>query len=106
MIKSLNETVSLMNSNDFKLRGIAEYYQIKIRTKQNREFIRKWENKELDFTPLNTPEKSKMQLKAMELYEYTLKERLKQIFNCENGSDSELEIKINEYIEEHSIFTK
>ena len=106
MIKSLIETVSLMDSNDFKLRGIAEYYQIKIRTKQNREFIRKWENGELDFTPLNAPEKSKMQLKAMELYEYTLRERLKQIFNCENGFDSELEIKINEYIEEHSIFTK
>lgn len=104
MIKNLIETVSLMTSSDFKLRGIAEYYQIKLRTEQNREFIKKWENGELNFTPLNSPEKSKMQLKAMELYEYTLRERLKQIFDCEDGYDSELENKLEDYVNRHSVF--
>ena len=102
MIKNLNETVSLMTSSDFKLRGIAEYYQIKIRTEQNREFIKKWENNELDFTPLNTLEKSKMQLKAMELYEYTLRERLMQLFVCKKISEFEKEIE--DYVNRHCVF--
>ena len=90
---NLSDTKDLMLSDDFKLRGIAEYYQIKIRTEQNREFIKKWENNELDFTPLNTLEKSKMQLKAMELYEYTLRERLMQVFVCKRISEFEKEIE-------------
>ena len=90
---NLSDTKDMMLSDDFKLRGIAEYYQIKIRTEQNREFIKKWENGELDFTPLNTLEKSKMQLKAMELYEYTLRERLMQVFVCKRISKNEKEIE-------------
>ncbi len=39
---TLDQTIPLMISKDFKERGIAEYFQIKIRTEQNREFIRKW----------------------------------------------------------------
>lgn len=97
---TLKETIPLMISDDFKLRGIAEYYQIKIRTEQNREFIRKWKNNELTFTPLNTLEHSEMQLKAMELYEYTLRERLMQVFVCKRKSEFESEIV--EYIKNHS----
>lgn len=94
---TLKETIPLMSSDDFKLRGIAEYYQIKIRT---REFIRKWKNNELTFTPLNTLEHSEMQLKAMELYEYTLRERLIQVFVCTRKSEFENEIA--EYLKNHS----
>ena len=32
------------------------------------------------FTPCNTLEQSELQLKAMELYKYTLRERLKSVF--------------------------
>lgn len=96
---NLSDTKDIMLSTDFKLRGIAEYYQIKIRTEQNREFIKKWENNELDFTPLNTLEKSKMQLKAMELYEYTLRERLMQVFVCKRISEFEKEIE--DYVERY-----
>ena len=99
---NLSDTKDMMLSDDFKLRGIAEYYQIKIRTEQNREFIKKWENGELDFTPLNTLEKSKMQLKAMELYEYTLRERLMQVFVCKRISEFEKEIK--DYVERYHDF--
>lgn len=96
---NLSDTRDLMMNDDFKLRGIAEYYQIKIRTEQNREFIKKWENNELDFIPLNTLEKSKMQLKAMELYEYTLRERLMQVFVCKRISEFEKEIE--DYVERY-----
>lgn len=96
---NLSDTKDIMLSDDFKLRCIAEYYQIKIRTEQNREFIKKWENNELDFTPLNTLEKSKMQLKAMELYEYTLRERLMQVFVCKRISEFEKEIE--DYVKRH-----
>lgn len=70
---TLEQTIPLMISKDFKERGIAEYFQIKIRTEQNREFIRKWKANELPFIPCNSLEQSEMQLKAMELYEFTLR---------------------------------
>lgn len=88
-ILNLENTIPLMLSNDFKLRGIGEYLQIKVRTEQNREFIRKWKTDELSFKPCNTLEQSEMQLKAMELYQFTLKERLKAVFNIQ--SDKEFE---------------
>lgn len=85
----LKGTISLMLSDDFKVRGVAEYLQIKIRTEQNRTFIKNWKRGELKFTPCNTLEQSKMQLKAMELYEFTLRNRLKQVFNISDDDDFE-----------------
>lgn len=87
----LENTVPLMLSDDFRQRGIGEYLQIRIRTFQNREFIRKWKNNELTFIPCNTLEQSEMQLKAMELYQYTLKERLKTVLNV---SESDFETAV------------
>ena len=97
----LEDTAYLMQSDDFKLRGIAEYYQIKIRTEQNREFIRKWENNELDFVPCNKLESSKRQLDAMEYYELALRLRLREVFNAHD--DAEFENAINEYVARHTI---
>lgn len=85
----LENTVKFMLSDDFRKRGIGEYLQIMIRTKQNREFIRKWKADELTFIPCNTLEQSEMQLKAMELYQYTLKERLKTVLNIDEDEDFE-----------------
>lgn len=92
----LENTVSLMLSDDFRKRGIGEYLQTLIRTNQNRMFIRKWKNNELTFTPCNTLEQSEMQLKAMELYQYTLKERLKTVLNVSGDEDFEY-IVLTEY---------
>ena len=97
----LEDTAYLMQSEDFKLRGIAEYYQIKIRIEQNREFIRKWENNELDFVPCNSLESSKRQLDAMEHYEYVLRLRLQEVFKVHD--DTEFENAINEYVARHTI---
>ena len=84
---TLDQTIPLMISKDFKERGIAEYFQIKIRTQQNREFIRKWKANELPFIPCNTLEQSEMQLKAMELYEFTLRERLKTVLGIKTDEE-------------------
>ena len=92
----LENTVKFMLSDDFRKRGIGEYLQIMIRTKQNREFIRKWKANELTFIPCNTLEQSEMQLKAMELYQYTLKERLKTVLNIDEDEDFET-IVLTEY---------
>ena len=92
----LENTVKLMLSDDFRKRGIGEYLQIMIRTKQNREFIRKWKANELTFIPCNPLVQSEMQLKAMELYQYTLKERLKKVLNVSGDEDFET-IVLTEY---------
>lgn len=97
----LEDTAYLMQSDDFKLRGVAEYYQIKIRTEQTREFIRKWESNELDFVPCNKLESSKRQLDAMEYYELALRLRLREVFNAHD--DAEFENTINEYVARHTI---
>lgn len=89
----LEDTVPLMLSGNFKDRGIAEFLQIKIRVGQNREFIRKWKAGELTFTPCNTLAQSEMQLKAMELYQYTLQDRLKSVLGIKSDE------VFNQYIE-------
>ena len=93
----LKDTISLMLSDDFKVRGVAEYLQIKIRTEQNRTFIKNWKRGELKFPPCNTLEQSEMQLKAMELYQFTLKERLKAVFNIQSDKEFE-EVVLDEFL--------
>ena len=93
----LKDTISLMLSDDFKVRGVAEYLQIKIRTEQNKTFIKNWKRGELKFTPCNTLEQSEMQLKAMELYQFTLKERLKAVFNIQSDKEFE-EVVLDEFL--------
>ena len=50
-LDTLNDTVPLMNSPDYKERFIAEYYQIKIRYDKLHAMLVKLEAKKLDFTP-------------------------------------------------------
>lgn len=97
MSEELKDTISMMLSDDFKVRGVAEYLQIKIRTEQNRTFIKNWKRGELKFTPCNTLEQSEMQLKAMELYQFTLKERLKAVFNIQSDKEFE-EVVLDEFL--------
>lgn len=43
MIKTLKDTVELMNSSDYKERFIAEYQQLVIRYKGLRNMLDKWD---------------------------------------------------------------
>lgn len=47
----LKDTVLMMNSNDYKERFKAEYYQVKIRYNKLAEMLNKYEDGVLDFKP-------------------------------------------------------
>lgn len=47
----LKDTIELMQSEDYKERFKAEYYQVKIRLEKLEAMLKKWDNGELDFTP-------------------------------------------------------
>lgn len=51
MYTKLNETIKLMNSDDFKERFKAEYYQVKIRAKNLEKMLAQYKNGTLSFTP-------------------------------------------------------
>ena len=48
---TLNDTVNLMTSDDYKERFKAEYLQLKIRIEGLRKMLIKWDAGKLDFTP-------------------------------------------------------
>ena len=47
----LSETFDMMNSNNYKERFKAEYYQIRIRIISLKNMLDKWDNGELSFVP-------------------------------------------------------
>ena len=47
----LKDTVKMMNSEDFKERFKAEYYQLSLRLYSLTSMLIKWENNMLDFEP-------------------------------------------------------
>jgi len=47
----LKDTIELMQSEDYKDRFKAEYYQIKIRLEKLEAMLEKWDKGELNFTP-------------------------------------------------------
>lgn len=71
----LKETVEMMNSEDYKERFKAEYYQTKIRLKKLVEMVNKWDSGELDFTPTCPRSTYNMQLKVMADYIAVLEAR-------------------------------
>ena len=73
----LQETVEMMNSNDYKERFKAEYYQLKIRTIKLASFLRKYKNNELDFAPKCSYEFLRMQWQTMINYMMILESRAK-----------------------------
>ena len=48
---TLKDTVEMMNSDDYKERFKAEYYQLEIRVNGLKKMLDRWDNGELDFTP-------------------------------------------------------
>ena len=64
----LKDTVEMMNSEDFKERFKAEYYQLLFRVGALRGMLIKWENNMLDFEPKCSKETLENQLIFMQGY--------------------------------------
>ena len=71
----LNETVEMMNSQDFKERLKAEYLQLKIRMEGLSSMLKKYKEGILSFKPKCSYEVLYKQLVYMEDYLNVLKER-------------------------------
>lgn len=75
--KTLEETVGLMSSEDYKDRFRAEYYQVKIRHKKLSDMVTKYAQGKLDFEPDCSMELLQDQLTAMHHYMFVLEIRAK-----------------------------
>jgi hypothetical protein len=73
----LADTVSLMNSSDYKDRFLAEYRQIETRYAKLLNMIERWDLGELDFKPTCPRSTYNFQLRAMKDYLDILETRAK-----------------------------
>lgn len=64
----LKDTIEMMDSQDYKERFKAEYYQLKIRYRKLKRMVASWEKGELTFKPTCPMSTYKLQLKAMKDY--------------------------------------
>ncbi len=72
---SLQDTVEMMNSEDYKERFKAEYYQVFVRFVKLKDMLEKWDKDELDFEPTCPYSTYEMQIKAMRDYISVLEAR-------------------------------
>ena len=73
----LKDTVSMMESTDYKERFMAEYYQLLIRLDSLTAMIIKWKNNMLDFEPKCSKEILEQQVIFMQGYIDILRLRAK-----------------------------
>lgn len=73
----LNETIEMMNSDDYKERFRAEYLQLKIRINGLSNMLKKYKEGTLTFKPSCSYDLLNGQLKAMKIYADYLEERAK-----------------------------
>lgn len=73
----LKDTISLMQSGDFKERFKAEYFQLKIRRSGLKNMLDKWKNGTLEFEPKCPFHLLQKQLLVMDEYLEVLEERAK-----------------------------
>lgn len=71
----LQDTIEMMNSNDYKEWFKAEYYQLKIRASKLSSMLTKYENGVLEFKPSTPVVILKEQLSVMEEYKAILENR-------------------------------
>lgn len=64
----LKDTVEMMNSEDYKERFKAEYYQVIIRYHKLDSMLKRWDKGRLDFEPTCPRSTYNMQVKAMTDY--------------------------------------
>ena len=72
---TLEDTVNMMNSNDYKERFKAEYYQLVIRYKGLKSILTKWDKETLNFEPTCPRSIYNMQIKVMADYIAALEAR-------------------------------
>lgn len=71
----LKDTIELMNSDNYKDRFKAEYFQLKIRLEKLRNMLHRWRTSSLDFSPNCSYEYYARQVAYMTNYLEVLKER-------------------------------
>lgn len=67
-VMELKDTVEMMNSDDYKERFKAEYYQLVIRYRKLKTMLEKWDKDELNFSPTCPCSTYNMQIEAMVNY--------------------------------------
>ena len=72
---TLKDTVEMMNSNDYKERFKAEYYQLVTRYRGLKSMLIKWDEGTLNFKPTCPRSTYNMQIKAMTDYIAVLEAR-------------------------------
>lgn len=77
MVENLKETVSLMNSDDYKKRFLAEYYQLEYRHSKLKGMLTMWDLVALRFTPSCPRSLYELQVRAMGDYLAILEARAK-----------------------------
>lgn len=97
---NLKDTVYLMNSNDYKERFIAEYYQVKIRLSKLLNMISLWDDGKLNFKPSCPKITYLNQINAMEHYIRSLDLRA-----CVEGIEI-YNIKLSKYEVDVKYYTK
>ncbi len=75
MPNELRETIEMMNSEDYKERFKAEYYQVVIRYQKLKSMLDKWDNDQLEFTPTCPRSTYNMQIATMTDYIAVLEAR-------------------------------
>lgn len=75
MPNELRETIEMMNSEDYKERFKAEYYQVVIRYQKLKSMLDKWDNDQLEFTPTCPRSTYNMQITTMTDYIAVLEAR-------------------------------
>lgn len=71
----LKDTVELMQSEDYKERFKAEYWQLRIRFEKLKAMLEKWDKGELEFTPTCPRSLYDTQVEAMNAYLICLEAR-------------------------------
>ncbi len=75
MPNELRDTIEMMNSEDYKERFKAEYYQVVIRYQKLKSMLDKWDNDQPEFTPTCPRSTYNMQITAMTDYIAVLEAR-------------------------------
>lgn len=75
MVNSLNETIELMTSSDYKDRFKAEYYQLEYRYNKLKKMLEDWDADKLSFTPTCDRDIYTSQIASMGAYLNVLRQR-------------------------------
>ena len=75
MPNELRDTIVMMNSEDYKERFKAEYYQVVIRYQKLKSMLDKWDSDQLEFTTTCPRSTYNMQITAMTDYIAVLEAR-------------------------------